>query len=443
MKLINGILKNKWLAGIIAFSIIVRIITAFYFGDSVTDLPGTFDQISYQNLALRVLTGHGFSFGETWWPITPANAPTAHWSFLYTLYLDCVYFIFGPHPLVARLIQAILTGILQPYLAYRIGTTLFSKTVGLASAGLTAGYLYFVYYDATLMTEPFFIVFVLAGLYLSLMIVKSIDFYEEKSFFRQNLKKFLLLGLIFGSTILLRQLFLGIVPIIYLWFLWIFRKLKKRWLAIFLLANLSVIAIMILPFSIYNTARFGHFVLLNTNSGYAFFWANHPIYGNRFQPILTTATYQDLIPADLRNLDEAELDQALMRRGLMFVLDDPIRYIALSFSRIPVYFMFWPSQESGLVSNISRVASFGILWPFMLYGSYLAFSNKKFTLSSLISSPTFFLIGFALVYSGIHLLSWALIRYRLPVDAVMLVFAGYALVDIGKKVYSRQRLMKT
>jgi len=33
-----------------------------------------------------------------------------------TLYLYVVYFIFGHHPLVARLIQAVVAGILMPWL---------------------------------------------------------------------------------------------------------------------------------------------------------------------------------------------------------------------------------------------------------------------------------------------------------------------------------------
>ena len=73
----------------------------------------------------------------------------------------------------------------------------------------------------------------------------------------------------------------------------------------------------------------------------------------------------DLIPQELRQLDEAALDQALLKLGLQFVIDEPIRYLQLSLSRIPFYFMFWPSNDSGMLSNISRMASFGLMWPFM------------------------------------------------------------------------------
>jgi hypothetical protein len=42
----------------------------------------------------------------------------------------------------------------------------------------------------------------------------------------------------------------------------------------------------------------------------------------------------------------------------------------------------------------------------------------------------------------IHLLSWALIRYRLPVDAVLIVFAGLAFVDLYTRLFRHHELPK-
>lgn len=41
---------------------------------------------------------------------------------------------------------------------------------------------------------------------------------------------------------------------------------------------------------------------------------------------------------------------------------------------------------------------------------------------------------FAFVYTGIHLLTWALIRYRLPVDAVLMPFAALAVSDVVQRI---------
>lgn len=199
---------------ILAIGVLVRIVTAFYIGNTVEVLPGTFDQVSYHALALRVLDGQGFSFEQASWPMTAAGAPTAHWSFIYTLYLAAVYAFFGPNPFVARLIQAVTVGILQPYLAYLLGRHVFGERAGLMAAAFTAVYIYFIYYAATLMTEPFYITAIMAALYL-LLRLRNVSPNHE-------IRLTIALGLALGSVILLRQLFLLLVPFLLIW-LWTVR----------------------------------------------------------------------------------------------------------------------------------------------------------------------------------------------------------------------------
>ncbi len=336
--------KTKhYLLGIIIVSIFLRVAASFNFGNQVDELPGTFDQISYHQLAIRVIEGHGFSFEEQWWPITKADAPTAHWSFLYTLFLVLVYSIFGPSPLLARIIQAVIVGALLPLLTFKLGKYLFSETIGLIAAGISAIYIYFIYYAATLMTKSFYILAILASLYLAMLMVDA----NRGNSWREKGILALLLGLSLGISVLFRQLFLLFVPYIFFWVWWSGRKTEFKSLVPSLAITGVVIVAMILPFTVYNYTRFERFVLFNTNAGYAFFWGNHPIYGTHFESILPPemGSYQELIPQELRNLDEASLEQELLKRGIQFILDDLGRYVLLSISRIPSYFMFWPSQR--------------------------------------------------------------------------------------------------
>jgi 4-amino-4-deoxy-L-arabinose transferase-like glycosyltransferase len=239
----------------------------------------------------------------------------------------------------------------------------------------------------------------------------------------------ILLGLTLGTAVLLRQLFILFIPFLFLWVWWASGRKDIRYL---ILSSLVIVA-MVVPFTIFNYARFDRFVLLNTNAGYALFWSNHPIYGTKFVPILTPemGSYNELIPPELLSLDEAALDQALLSRGIGFIVQDPVRFILLSISRIPHYFMFWPSSSSGLISNIARVSSFGIMLPFMLYGLYRSYVNRE---KPLVVQPLFLLYMFMIVYTGIHILTWTLIRYRLPVDAVLVIFAGLAMVNLAERV---------
>jgi 4-amino-4-deoxy-L-arabinose transferase-like glycosyltransferase len=446
-----------WL--MLALSVVVRLAAAVFLGNEVKELPGTADQVSYHTLAVRVLDGHGFTFGKTWWPATRAGEPTAHWSYLYTFYLIAVYTLVGVTPLAARFVQAGLVGLLQPLLAYLIGRRLYGSWVGLASAGLTAVYVYFVYYAGALMTESFYITAILASLYLAIRLVDAAGGKggNGRARFWWLAAGF---GVALGVTVLLRQLYLLYLPFLFGWMIWMGLKetpqvsenlrgwnwRQARRLGLALALAVGLLLLFILPVTAYNYSRFNRFVLLNTNAGYAFFWANHPIYGNWFIPILPPemGTYPRLIPRELRHLDEAALDQALLREGIQFVVDDPVRYVRLSLSRIPAYFIFWPSADSSTSSNLSRVVSFGILWPFMLYGLIYSFvsgvryqvshesraSRITYRASRFLLQPAVPLYLFVLVYTAIHLLSWALIRYRLPVDAVLLIFAGLALEKV-------------
>lgn len=423
------------LRGIIFLGIALRVASATLQGDTVTSLPGVNDQISYHALAVRVLSGHGFSFATGWWPYTHANQPTAQWSFLYTLYLAAVYALVGIHPLGARLIQAIVSGFLYPWFAWRIGRRVFGERTGLIAAVLSAVYIYFVYYAGALMTETFYILAILWAFDLATLLMQSRIPAAGSAVGTPG--RWLLLGLALGIAALLRQSILLFVPFLFLWLTIAVRRRSPvnpigsagyPWRSLFvgLLLTTSIVVAMILPWTVRNYFAFHRFVPLNTNAGYVFFWANNPIYGTQFVPILSDQTYQNLIPPNLRDLDEATLDDALMQQGIEFVIADPGHYALLSLSRIPVYFEFWPSPDSGLASNLSRVFSFGILLPFMVFGLLHSFRQRRRLTTLQRCSITLF-YAFIIIYTLIHVLSWALIRYRLPVDAILIIFAAYAI----------------
>ena len=444
-------IKKHLLALILIISMVIRLGAALYLGDHVIELPGTYDQISYHTLATRLVEGHGFSFASDWWPATAAGEPTAHWSYLYTLYLAAVYTLVGIHPIVARVIQALIAGFLMPWLAYRITRKIFrtqphqtqrrfgEEQLALLAAAWVALYGYFIYYAGTLMTETFFILCILWSLDCALRI------------FDQPLAvpahQWIELGIATGSVILLRQLFLVFLPFLFLWLIW--SRIRRhqelqRGRVMRLLAGLIisaiVVALLIAPFTVYNYQRFNRFVLLNTNAGYALFWSNHPIHERWFIPLFTPdmPSYQDLIPAELRHLNEADLESALMSQGIEFVVQDPVRFVQLSISRIPAYFIFWPLKESGILSNIVRVGSFGLSLPFMVLGIVLWIMGMRKLRThdedwKRVIAPGVLLLLFVFIYTGIHLVSWAGIRYRLPVDAVGLIFAAKGLETVLRR----------
>lgn len=427
--------EKRILIIIITISVFLRVLASIYLGNQVKLMPGIADQITYHTLSQRVLNGYGFTFDVPWWPATAPGEPTAHWSFLYTYYLMAVYKIFGINPIAARLIQAAVNGILQPLLLYKLTKSIFSSRPALIAAAWISVYIYIIYYTAALMTESWYITLVLAIFYFAIKLQKD----------NQSWRNYLIIGLIIGFAVLLRQVFLIFVPFLFIWLLWTKRKSGFKETFFKLILSGSVLLIMILPFTIYNFQRFDKFILLNTNAGFAFFWANNPVYGTHFEGILPEqmGNYRDLLPLELKGLDEAALDSALLERGLTYVAQNPGKYILLSLSRIPVLFEFWPTSDSSLISNVSRVASFAIALPFMLLGIFMALKRLKNQKTDFLESPVSLLLLFVLVYSGIHILTWSLVRYRLPEDALLLSFAGLALYNLIFNLYNKRLINRT
>jgi hypothetical protein len=417
------------LVAILGLSILLRLAVALYLGDVVDAPPLLTDQRSYHGLGARLIAGHGFSFGTPWYPFTPPDTPTAHWSFLYSLYVALVYGAFGVHPLAARLVGAVLSGLLLPWLVYRLARRLFpgQRSVALLAAGCAGLYAYFVLYGATLMTESFYIAALLWTLERSMALAE-----------RPTLAGGAVLGLGLGLATLLRQSILPWVPVLYLWLLWAGRRAGQlQRTGAGLLAATAVLALSILPFTLRNYRAYGSFLLLNSNTGYAMYSAQHPLHGASFQEFTPAP-----VPAELRGLDEAQLDRELLRRGTGFVLAEPSRYLRLSLSRVRDYFEFWPTPGTTLLHNLGRTGSFGLFLPFMVGGLWLALraAGPDRTRDSWLrfsTTPPALALLFMAFYSLLHILTWAIPRYRLPVDAVALPFAALALVALARGVSCR------
>lgn len=440
---------NWKLGTLITLAVLIRVVTAAALGDVAEPVSGAYDQVSYDGLAQRVAAGYGFSFPTDSYPFARADQPTAHWSFLYTSYLAFVYAVMGHHPLAARLIQVLLSG-LHIWLIYRLALRLFDAGLGpqgeeaatstrrpvaaLAAAALTAFYAYFIFFNATLMTQTFYIICLLAALNIALDLAEAGGSGEAAR--RRALPRWAALGLVLGLGALLRQTLLLFVPVLLAWLWWARRNAassaqqppgagsKPPALAGMLVA-VSVMAALVIPWTVRNYLAFNDFLLLNSNGGYWLYSSNHPDQGVSFD-----ADYVAPLPEELKGLREPAIDRGLYQRGLGFILVEPGRFLLLSVSRMEDYFWILPTEESLTISNLARLVSFGLYLPFMLYGLWLSRRRWRVCL------PLYLYVAFD---TTLHLATWAAPRYRLPSDAVMIVFAAWALTDLGTRLAARLR----
>ncbi|HEY3475378.1 MAG TPA: glycosyltransferase family 39 protein [Anaerolineales bacterium] len=398
---------------ILLAAVVIRIPVALYMGDQVTVLPAIQDQVSYNALARSLLEGRGYSFTKNWYPFTPPNTPTAHWSFLYPLYLAGTYAVTGYHPLAARLLQGAVGGALLCFLVYKIGRRVDNETTGLVAAGLAAVYGYFIYYNVALMTETFSIVLILLVLYL------SIELKEHPTLIR-----WVGLGFSLGLAALFRQTVLLFVPFL---LFWLFLELRGRGIRWWYFAlPVVIIFLVISPWTLRNYLVYREFLLLNSNAGYALYASNNPNLGTDWRNEFVVVP----VPEELAGQNEAELDRALTQKGVEFILADPKRYLWLTLDKSVEYFRFWPSGDSSRISNLNRVLSFGLYLPFMVLGLGLSVSRWRYFVP---------LYLFIVIHTGIHLLSWPSPRYRLPVDAVLMIFAGLTLIELAKQLKTWRR----
>ncbi len=404
---------TRVLLAVTAVAVALRIAAALILGDTASPVSGAFDQVSYDALAQRVLAGHGFSFAQHWYPFTEPNEPTAHWSYLYTLYLAAVYGAVGHHPLAARILQALASG-LTCVLLFRLGRRLFDERTGLAAAALSAGYAYFIFFNAALMTQTFFTLAVLVALERAVAIAE-----------RPRPAAWAALGLSVGLGALFRQTVVLFAPVLLLWLVSVAPD-PRRWRHAAAAALLT--AMCVLPWTAYNYAVFGDFLLLNSNGGYFFYAANHPDQGTTFQPWITPPP-----PAALQGAGEPAIDRALYRAAFGFIVADPMRFLRLSVNRVGQYFRVLPSSDSPSLNNAARLASFTLYLPLMIYG--IVRSRRQWRACM----PLYLYVGFDTV---LHVTSWAAPRYRVPSDAVLMVFAGVAVVHLADRLRTRRAAPK-
>lgn len=433
---------TRLLLFILLLAILLRVGVALYLGD--TTPPGT-DEFSYSLLAARLADGHGYSFADGHYPFTPPNTPTAHWSFLYSALVAAIYVAAGPHPLLVRLLQAVITGLLMPWLTWRLARRAFPapspvtftihhsrftihQLTALLAALLSALYAYFVLYGAMTQTEGLFLLTVLWSLERALALRERLEIGDWRL---RDWGVVATLGVSLAVATLLRQSILPWVAVLFGWLLWadlyISRRLRWRTLRALALVGL-IVAAGVLPFTLRNYRVYGDFLLLNSNAGYAMYSAQHPMHGIDFQEYGAAPLPDDLLQSDM---NEAELDSELLRRGIGFVLDDPVRYVRLSWSRLLDYLSILPEPSTTPLHAVGRLVGYGLYAPFILYGLILVLCSRDLRERSLLA------LLFMLCYSVVHVFTWAMVRYRLPVDAVAMPFVALALDDLLTRVLRR------
>ncbi len=373
----------------------------------------------YGDIARNIVAGNGYAHtasADGTLALTSSHAP------LYPYFLAFFYH-FGQKSwiyFIIQLIQVFLSSI-TIIILYRIAALLFDRTVALCTAIGVSVYPPFVYYCAKLVPTTVFIFLLSLTLLLVLEHRKNDITYIVSS------------GIAFGLSLLCDPLAFALFPALIVWY-FIQRKIPLG--NILLLMFISLV--LLVPWTVRNYSVHGQIVPVTTQFGINFWIGNNPHatgtdYYKVYSPekglfILMTETLSNDTKQQLESMSEVERSQFFFKQGLKFIRYSPGKFLTLLFKKAYIYWWFAPSEITASVDITKYRKLYAIFYvPLLILGIFgMARSLRKssITRASLILLTIFFI-------SGIYILTHVgLMRYRVPLEALLIMFASFAVVTL-------------
>ncbi|MFH2035363.1 MAG: tetratricopeptide repeat protein [Candidatus Zixiibacteriota bacterium] len=355
---------------------------------------------------------------------------------LYPYLLALFLKIGGDSLFIARLFQILISAGSATVL-YLLGMKLTNRTIGIISAGAYTLYGTLMMYESMFLIPVLFNFLNILGIYL--MISHRREF---------NIKKWLIIGIVFGLSAITRPNIMLIVPLFIIWIYFGFsdiKELKKRLMipAIYLLG----ILIPVLSVTIRNYAVADEFILISSQGGVNFYIGNNPEAEGltMLMPEIDlneSISWSQFIDAT-RSAAEKEAGHSLTaseessfwsKKAWGYILGNPFGFIELTYKKL-IYFLtgfensdqtdiYQTRQYSSLLSILlwKKIFffPFGILFPLAIVGVINLWKRRKdFSLLYI------FIVG----YIPTVILFLVTARHRLPVIPFMIILAvagGYA-----------------
>ena len=379
------------------------------------------DALAYHQWALEILRGDWL--GDRVYYQDP----------LYPFFLAGVYATFGAGSLGVLFAQAALDAA-SAVLLFATARRLFGGAPAVAAGLLAAGYAPFLYYSALLLKAP-----------LKLFLFNSSFLLLVRAAQAGRPRQWLAAGIALGLATLLRGNALLFVPLLLMWIALDRARtpsLRVR-SAAFACAG---IALALLPVAARNYAVGGEWVVLNSQAGQNFYIGNfrgNDTGGYRAPPFLRAdPRYEEddfareAEQALGRELSPAEVSRYWWRRGLDEIRADPGHFVRHLSRKLLVLVNHHEIADNYSFDFVAEVGAPLLRWPLPSYGLLLplalcgaAFSWRR--------RDAWLLHGFALAYAASLLVFFNLSRLRLPMVPIVIMFAGFGLVEIARRLARR------
>jgi len=364
----------------------------------------------WDEIASNLISGRGFVVEN---PFNPGDIPYYSWRPpAFPLFLAGIYAVFGHKFLYAKIGLALISTF-SVLLGYFIAKRLFNPFTGRLTAIAMAIYPTFIFFTGYLAPET-----------LTLFLILLTIFFLTGGIHNSNSTSILLAGLSLGCTVMCRTIMALFFIFIFIWLLLMGKSKKELWKSFFII--ITGMLVIILPWVVRNYKIHRTIVFHSTDAGQALFINNNPE-SFKIEPSGTAFVYN---PSEFLHLSEVETTRIFKARAKDFIVHNPATYLKYVGKR---FLNFWrpvPYKVSGpgkaysylhqIISGIYTIPVFilALLGLFYSKGAW----RKLFIIYALI-----------IYYSGTYILVRAIIRYRMPVEPYLIMFAAYGIAVLWQR----------
>jgi hypothetical protein len=404
---------------LIALGVSLRLLAGFLAPNDFTVWP---DAQNYVSIARNLATD--LRYANSWPPPLPDGrpryttvdmgdiGPTSFREPLYPMLLAVQFKTLGDAPRTTFAVQAILQSLSIP-LCFGITAMLFSPRSALFAALMESLNPYHIYYTQIVATESISSVVLLSIVFLTLRVLKSLTSGQP---IRPS--QLVALALAFSAAILTHAVLVSsvVVSLIFIWYA-SYRRRSAFWRSMKEVGFVVVLtSVVVSPWFIRNYLLWDQPIYSTAGGQSLIFGFNERAHGGFDDGVFSRLR----LSLSATGFNELERDRIYRQEALKWIRSHPWRSLYLSIKK---QVLFW-SPVPAYVTGYQKLA--GGLWGFTLLGLTViglvrargeSFSQK-------------YVISVIVLYPLIYSIAIALTRYRLPLEGVLAVFAGFGVESL-------------
>ncbi|MBI4249132.1 MAG: glycosyltransferase family 39 protein, partial [Elusimicrobia bacterium] len=331
-----------------------------------------------------------------------------------------------------------ILGALAPVLVYRLTARVFDKKSGLSAAAIGVFYGPAVFYESRFLGEFFIFFFNLAALWL---LVRASDDEHPTLWWALG-------GFCLGLSTIFRPTVLAFLPAVLAWAFWTLRSKGIKQLTLVVAVFVLGLWLPLFPFQIRNRIvdPKNGWGLTTASGGVNLYIGNNPeANGLNDTPSFVRYgpghEYEDFKEEAQRRagktLSPKEVSSFWTRETLRWFQNRPADALRLLFKKMGYFWNYREAPDNffpSLFDKFTRIGrapllSWGMVAPLGMLGLLLSWRKAK---------SEWLLQAYVLTYLGVNVLFYVLSRYRFPVVAGLIPFAGLALARFYENVHARR-----